>query len=356
MSYTTFAPNYAVSPGDILEEQLEARNIQKQDFAARTGLSPKHISQILAGKASLSPEVAIQFERVLGMEASVWMGLENNYRLFLAREEEKSMLADSIQWAKQFPVAEMEKLGWVTPQKTWDAKVMELLRFFSIARAELWESQYSLITAYCRKSKKKDASVEALSAWYRKGLQKAENSVIAPYDINAFKSALSEMRALTQLDPKEAIPKAIELCNNAGVYLVVEPHLKGTYIHGITSWLATSPLIQLSMRSSHADVFWFSLFHEAAHILLHSKKQVFIDGDDYVKSETEVQADTWARNHLIGIAPWKAFVAEGDFHTASIQKFAKQIGVGADIVVGRLQFENYVSWKSPLNQLKNSVA
>jgi len=81
---SAYTPDYFVSPGEILEETLKARGIPKADFARRVGLSPKTISLILAGKAPILPDMALQFERVLGVSAELWTNLEAQYRLTLA--------------------------------------------------------------------------------------------------------------------------------------------------------------------------------------------------------------------------------------------------------------------------------
>ena len=83
-----YAPDYAAAPGDILEEMLESRGISKGDLAERCCLSSKTISLITAGKAPVTSETAIQFERVLGMSANVWNNLEANYRLFRAKKQD----------------------------------------------------------------------------------------------------------------------------------------------------------------------------------------------------------------------------------------------------------------------------
>ncbi len=75
-----FNPDYAISPGEILAETLEARGIGKADFARKCNLSLKTIGLILSGKVPVQPEVAAQFERVLGVSESVWMNLESAYR------------------------------------------------------------------------------------------------------------------------------------------------------------------------------------------------------------------------------------------------------------------------------------
>ena len=84
----TYQPDYAVPPGDLLEEYLEARGFSQAEFARRCGRSPKLISEILSAKAPVLPRTALAFERVLGLDASVWLGMESDYRLHLARQEE----------------------------------------------------------------------------------------------------------------------------------------------------------------------------------------------------------------------------------------------------------------------------
>ena len=81
-----YRPDYAVQPGWILEEELEARNIPQAELARRCGRSAKLISEIIAGKAPIEPTTAIQFQRVLGVDASVWLGIESNYRRHLAQQ------------------------------------------------------------------------------------------------------------------------------------------------------------------------------------------------------------------------------------------------------------------------------
>ena len=89
---TQFTPDYAIHPGEILEETLEARGMKKSDFAERCGISPKTVSQIIAGKAPVLPDMALTFEKVLGVSSSVWSGLNTTYELFEARKSEEAPL------------------------------------------------------------------------------------------------------------------------------------------------------------------------------------------------------------------------------------------------------------------------
>lgn len=80
-----FNPDYAVHPGAILEETLEARGLTKKDMASRFGISTKHLNQILHGKAPVMPDPAISLERVLGVAADLWTNLQCQFDLHQAR-------------------------------------------------------------------------------------------------------------------------------------------------------------------------------------------------------------------------------------------------------------------------------
>ena len=86
-----FNPDYAVHPGEIILETIEVRNMKQVELADRCGLKPKSINQIIHGKAPVTPDTAIQLERVLGVSATVWNNLDANYRIFMAKSNTNGM-------------------------------------------------------------------------------------------------------------------------------------------------------------------------------------------------------------------------------------------------------------------------
>ena len=125
---------------------------------------------------------------------------------------------------------------------------------------------------------------------------------------------------------------------DAGVGLVAVQHLKGTKASGATRWVGDNPLIQVSIYGRDADKFWFTLFHEIGHVLLHGKKDQFISftsGGE--KTSNELRADEFAANILIPDDSYISFVTNLDFSEKSIKDFANQEGVDVGIVVGRLK-------------------
>ena len=76
-----FCPDYAVPPGWVLEEHLDVHGISQAEFARRCGYPLQLISEIIAGEAPVDSEIALRFERELGLDASIWLGMEREYQL-----------------------------------------------------------------------------------------------------------------------------------------------------------------------------------------------------------------------------------------------------------------------------------
>jgi len=350
-----FRPDYAVPPGWILEERLDVHNMSQAEFARRCGRSAKLISEIIAGKASLEPETAIQFEKVLGVDAGLWLSLESEYQLYRARAADTERAQAAIAWSKTFPITELVKRGcFMRPLNAADA-VSKLLGFFGVGSHEAWSDQYGIAKAAYRHSPAFKSDEAALATWLRLGEIDAEGQECADYSETLFKQAVREIRLLTRDPVQHSIPRARELCNEAGVALSLVPPLTKTALSGAAWWISPrKAVIQLSARHKSDDHLWFSFFHEAAHIVLHSKKNVFVDDKSRDGSDEEIEADVWASHSLVPEKAWRQFVATGPRSERAIIEFSDSQGIAAGIVVGMLQHNGLLPWNH-LNGLKSRL-
>jgi HTH-type transcriptional regulator/antitoxin HigA len=117
-----FTPDYAIHPGMLLEQELEHRQLSQADFARRIGRTPKLVSEIISGKNPVEPETAIQFERVLGIGADIWLRMESHFRLHEARQAEKERLAASERWLREFPVKQLMDWGIIRKSGTTEQR------------------------------------------------------------------------------------------------------------------------------------------------------------------------------------------------------------------------------------------
>lgn len=347
-----YRPDYAVPPGWLLDERLKVQRISQAEFARRCGRSPKLISEIVSGKAAIQPDTALQFERVLGVDASIWLGMEANYRLHQARKAEAADDAASIAWARTLPLKELAARGVLRQAKAGRDTHSELLGFFGVGSVEAWEAKYSRANVAYRHSPSFKSDDAALATWLRLGEIDAEGQECADYNASAFKRALGKIRGLTRMPVEEALARSRRLCNRSGVALAVVKPLPGTALSGAAWWpTPKKALILLSARHKSDDHLWFSLFHEAAHVCLHSKKGVFVDDARRGDAGLEAEADSWAANALVPRSAWRRFVGEAPPTRQAVLAFAEGQGIAPGIVVGRLQHEGRLPWKS-LNGLK----
>jgi len=193
------------------------------------------------------------------------------------------------------------------------------------------------------------------AAWLRRGEIECANIQCDDYDTAAFKAALYRVRSLTRELPPDFTSIVQRECGQAGVCIAFVPELPGTRTWGATRWLNPNrPLIQLSLRYKTDDHLWFTFFHEAAHILLHGRRDVFLEDEERQQTQEENEADTFARNILIPETKYRIFRRLSTHNCAAISRFAYELGIAPGIVVGRMQHDHLLD-RYACNTLKKPV-
>lgn len=349
----SFSPDWVSPPGDTIADLLDERSWTQAEFAIRLGTSRKFVNQLLSGEASINEATAVRLERVLGSTTRFWLNREADYRAALAKRREVETLRNEIPWLDEVPVAAMRRMGWIGPQRDKVETVSECLRFFGVGSVEAWRGWASglKLTAY-RMSDRAGRNFGAIAAWLRHGELQAERIDCAAYSADTFRSRLLELRTLTlETDPKVFVPRLRSLCASAGVAVVLAPAPRGCPASGATRWLSPQKaLLMLSLRYKTNDQLWFSLFHEAGHILRHGKKKIFLELNHEEGRVEEAEADRFAANFLIPPKHHRELFSLGP-NKRKVVAFAEAIGIAPGIVVGRLQHEGLVPY-THLNGLK----
>lgn len=335
--------NLAIPPGEYLEEVIEDLGMTKDELAKRMDRPASKLSHIFKGEKAITPETAIRLEKVVGVPAHIWTGLEAEYRLALARQEDAEQemrLRAETKYVRKFCYAELAKLGEVDEHTKPIEKVRELHRFFgtlslaTIPTLTRYRPAYRLGAAGGR-------SPEALAAWIRLGERRAAGIDCEPFCRARLRQALPDLRALTWQDPQRFMPALEERLASCGVALAACPHFPKTKAHGAAFHLrADKVVLMITMRGRWADIFWFRLFHEIGHILHHSLKEMIVEDEE--TSQREAEADQFAAETLIPQSAYESMVDAGRFNERTVSAFAKKIGVHPGIVVGRLQHEKRI--------------
>jgi HTH-type transcriptional regulator/antitoxin HigA len=164
-----FKPDYAVHPGMLLEQELEHRQLSQADFARRIGRTPKLVSDIISGKNPREPETAIQFEKVSGIGADVWLRMEAQFRLHEARRAECEKLAAAEQWLDEFPVKQLVEWRVIRKSGTTAERAHDLLALFGVASPAAFEQRYAKVVVHYRRSQRMQACRTSLLTWLRVG-------------------------------------------------------------------------------------------------------------------------------------------------------------------------------------------
>ena len=355
-----YRPSSVSPPGDTLSELIEERGMSQAELARRMDRPLNAINEIVSGNKEITEDTALELERVLGTPAHFWLARESRYREFLARQRDANRAQSRLQWLEQLPLKQLQAAGHIpkgTLTANFKASLVEpVLQFFGVASPEGWQEQYGRVqAAFRRANPDKQTNNAAITAWLRLGEIQAQKTQLPAYNADTLQANITAMRALTTHNAADIGPQLTALCAQAGVLLAFVPPFAGTHVSGVARWLGDTPLIQLSLLGKWNDIFWFSFFHEVAHILKHPKRAVFLDdasAGSATQSKEEKEADQFAASTLIAPAD-RARLGQIELTTNGIKVFARSIGIHPGIVVGSLQHMGLVRYDSPLTKLKD---
>lgn len=344
-------------PGDTLQETLDAIGMSQHELAARTGRPVKTINEIITGKAAVTSETSLQLEKVLGIPASFWLNLEYNYREELAKLQDKEKLTHQFEWLKLFPLNSMKKLGWIANTNDKYELVDNVLRFFQVASPDAWRAIYLSQKASVSYRMPLATANEpgAIAVWLRQGEIQAGKLKLEAFDKSSFRDVLKKVRLLVRDHPIDYKERLQAACMSVGVALVYTPNLPKATPCGAARWHNDHPLIQLSGRYKTNDSFWFTFYHEVGHILLHGKKDVFIEdvkGVDLNQSQ-EHEANEFASHWLLTEEQYNQIV-KTPVSCNSIIDYARQFETHPAIIVGRLEHRGKVQ-HNQFRFLKESI-
>lgn len=329
----------ATPPGATIKEQLIDRGMSQKELAARMDMSEKHISRLIKGDVQLTSEVALRLEMVLGVPASFWNKLEAIYREKLTRVRAENLMDADIELARKLPYKEMSQNRWLPETRKIKERIINLRKFFGVAHLGLLSQDNLIPRVACRRLMLTEKGDYALIAWVQQARLEARKIETEALDLASLEALIPEIRAMTSLQPEVFQPKLSKLLADCGLAIVFLPHLGGSFLHGASFLDGKKMVIGLTVRGKDADRFWFSLFHEIAHILEGDTGKI-----EGLEKSDEDRADAFARQTLIPDQAFQDFVEARHFSRQAIIDFAQDQGIDPGIVLGRLQREAYVKY------------
>jgi len=90
----------AVHPGAVLKGELEEIGLTPTEFARQIGVPANRVSQIIAGRRSVTGDTALRFGHWFRVEPQFWLNLQGAYDLQIAKEAAGKAIAKLPRRAK----------------------------------------------------------------------------------------------------------------------------------------------------------------------------------------------------------------------------------------------------------------
>jgi HTH-type transcriptional regulator / antitoxin HigA len=344
-------------PGEIIKGELEKRGWTQSDLAAVLGKHLPAVSEIIQGKRSITPDMAVALSAALGNTPEFWVNLDSSYRVSLLEpntEVERRAKLFSIA-----PIKDMEKRGWIRSSGSLMELEGEVCNFFNISTID----EQPKIHVNARQPLKTNFLDISQIAWCVRGGKLASMVHAEKFDSDSLNDAFPEIRKLADFPDKvKNIPKFLA---QLGIRLVVIEPLPHCPIDGAAFWLADdAPVILLSLRYDRMDCFWFTLAHELMHIRHRDSQSVDSDlvGESLARDldEIEKRANSEAATFLIPSDKIESFIlrVKPFYSKERIIQFAHRMKIHPAIVTGQLQFRGEVGWhtnREMLAKVRNQI-
>lgn len=339
---TTFAEVFPV--GELLSDELQERGWTQTEFAEILGRPTQFVSEIVAGKKEITRESAAQIGAALGTSAEFWLNLQDAF--FLWKQRQNPQTAGALTEVRTralmnelAPMSVLRKRGVITAVSTAEQadQLKVLMQIASLEDRPSW-------SLAARRSNQDEPLSASQNAWFACVRQIADQvGEMSNYSAEALMNLAPNLSRLVR-EP-EAFRSLPEVFANCGVRLVFFEALPSSKISGASYLDGRGPVIALSGRGQRLDKVLFTLLHEIAHLVRGdvAEDKLVIDEDDHTLGD-EDKADELASTWVFDEVPLVPDRVNADW----IQQEANARGIHPIVLVGRLQKEGRIPWRSAL--------
>ncbi len=332
--------------GEHLADELDARGWTQADFAEVLGRPAQFVSEIISGKKEITRESAAQIAAALGTSAEFWLKLQDSYLLWKQAQDSRTRESlDAVKTRARLrelaPVSLLRKRGFITATDP-EGQSREILHLFGMQSLEA-----ELTIKFAARRSNPDESATVLQrAWVACVKASARDLDVAPYSHDGLRE-LAEQLSGRARNPEEFSAFQASFAE-VGVKLVYVEAFPGGKLDGCALMVDDTPVIGISGRWKRLDKVLFTILHEVAHVLLGhvtDDGQVIVDDFSEESQDGETDADHLAAELAIsGLLP----VVPERPSVAWVQAQADVLNVHPITLIGRLQKEGLLSWKTTL--------
>ncbi|MBN8535273.1 MAG: ImmA/IrrE family metallo-endopeptidase [Rhizobiales bacterium] len=348
------ATDWFSKPGDSVRAMMRRRGITAQQLSETLDGGMTTLRAICDGSMSIDATIARALSNRLGGAESFWLKRQANFDAAIDRAVTVAAATDLEAWISRVPSPNGKKLRANASDRKMRAELRSRLVYFNVSKIEAWERSYgSLIGGtQFRTSQSLQSSEDAVLRWLRRGEMDAELAETGEWSAVNLRDRLDEIRKLIRISkPARFLPPLRKLLAEVGVALVVARAPNGCRASGACRIVSPGKsMILMSFRHRADDQFWFTLFHEIGHLLLHNAA-AFVDQDDTSdNNQREAEANHFASACLIPLDR-VGELEDLQPNRNSILRFSRSVGVSPGVVVGQLQYRRVIG-HNEMNGLK----
>jgi HTH-type transcriptional regulator/antitoxin HigA len=346
--------NYAVAPGEYLEEWIEDQGLSQQRVADLLGCSRKQVNEIINGRAPITSDTAMRLERVVGIPAGSWLRYEAAYRADLARIADEENLAEHVDKIDSNAVTYLRSLGATTATRRKPGVLVS--DFLAFHRCGTWEAYEHLhetaSTGDYALAALKDAGANidmtVLTSWLRAGelAEAFERGRSYDYDPDQLRDALPHLRSRAAHPDTTMLHDLANMLADVGVvFMVVEPPKKFPLL-GMTRWIDKRvPVIQQTGRWGKDGFVIWTLFHELGHVLNDPRGEMHLEYSTEKKRNgaAEKNANQFAMEILFGETAMEPFT--GLTSDRAIAATAQRLGISPGVAVHQMHRRRLLDYK-----------
>jgi HTH-type transcriptional regulator/antitoxin HigA len=351
-NWTELKRQVGADPGLNLVVARIARGYSQKELARRLGLKEQQVQRYEAERyRSISLGNFRRVAQILGVEWDLKLDDGPNRWLGSGWDLAPDINADSVRkiisHAKQHQWFEDETLAAANKGDALEGgQEDELEPSYGYLKKYITDhiTDYGS-SALLRTGMRSDADVDdlLLIAWRARVTRVAEK-IVTSQELGDRSVDIAWLRDLARLSQFEDGPaRAKDFLLTKGIVLVYEPQITGLRLDGVAFMVGDVPVVGITGRRDTIDNFWFTLLHEIAHVILHYRiglRMGFVDDfEEGSVDELECEANDFAGDLLIPRELWERSPARIAKSSATIERFAKQLGIHPAVVFGRIQKE-----------------
>ena len=344
-----------IHPGETIGDILEERGITQAELAARTGVSPAYVCNVISGKKDISANFAFALEYALGIPKSFWINLQANYDAELLEATAQDTITEEERAARSSlkdVVKYLRDSGKIAARETTNDSILSLRKALGISNIANLKS--IVPGGALRLSAEFKGDPYVMGAWLRLcEIAGEQRTIKVGFDAEKVNELVNDAKKV-MLDPGDSVQESLAgLFENYGINFSVVRSFRGAPVHGYIAKKKDGTFqIVMTVKDEFADIFWFMLFRELGHIVNGdvTGSSDFIDFaesadnesafNEYGGNESGVNdsaAVAFSNSMLIDPDAYARFVGNADFGLDAIKEFAASQGVQPFIVIGRLQ-------------------